>query len=115
MSQIALRLEFGALGCFSFTGKNGLISFKTDGRFGEVFGGALDFCEGKSFRHFISWSMVAPGAESEVCFVRRGILGRRGDKNINYRIKNNKVLLSTCPHHIKSGCGIERRILIGPW
>ena len=39
MSQIALRLEFGALGCFSCTGKNGLVSFKIDERFGDVWGG----------------------------------------------------------------------------
>ena len=43
MSQIALRLEFGALSCFICTGKNGVIPFKTDGRFGEVLGGRSNF------------------------------------------------------------------------
>ena len=43
MLQIALRLEFGALGCFFCTGKKCLISLKTDGRFGEGLGGRSKF------------------------------------------------------------------------
>ena len=30
-------------------------------------------------------------------------------------IHNNMPVLSTCPLHTNSGCGKERRILIGPW
>ena len=28
---------------------------------------------------------------------------------------NGLAVLSTCPLHTNSGCGKERRILIGPW
>ena len=50
----------------------------------------------------------------------RGVLDRRSEENIYKAGVVCSHLLgpsysSTCPLHTNSGCGEERRILIGPW
>ena len=41
------------------------------------------------------------------------------DREVEFLCTNDSIVLwpvlSTCPLHIISGCGKERRILIGPW